>query len=164
MNEHLKQRILRRLESLDDERGYQVLDYLEFLESKYAVRARGGGFIARITETAEDTMRAAGMPLKAITGTMGLMESAGKVMRGVAAAAQSVVDEAVKVAGPPASPPRTNPADRPAVPLRTADRPVPPPPPADRTSPPPPPTDRATQPPRPAETDAADGEGGEGAE
>jgi hypothetical protein len=144
VNEHLKQRILRRLESLDDERGYQVVDYLEFLESKYATRARGGGFIARITETAEDTMRAAGMPLKAITGTMGLMESAGKVMRGVAAAAQSVVDEAVKVAGPPASPPRTNPADRPV--------------------PPPSPTDRTTQPPRPAETDAADGEGGEGAE
>lgn len=140
MNEHLKQRILRRLESLDDERAYQVLDYLEFLESKYGERGRGGGFIARITETAEDTMRAAGMPLKAITGTMGLMESAGKVMRGVAAAAQSVVDEAVKAAGPPASPPRppappprSAPADRASSPPRTADPAAPSTPPAEES-------------------------------
>jgi hypothetical protein len=131
VNEHLTQRILRRLESLDDERGYQVLDYLEFLESKYGERGRGGGFIARITETAEDTMRAAGMPLKAITGTMGLMESAGKVMRGVAAAAQSVVDEAVKAAGPPASPPRPSPSDRAFSPPRAADPAAPPTPPAE---------------------------------
>jgi hypothetical protein len=140
VNEHLQQRILRRLESLDDERGYQVLDYLEFLESKYATRARGGGFIARITETAEDTMRAAGMPLKAITGTMGLMESAGKVMRGVAAAAQSVVDEAVKAAGPPPSPPRP-PTDPAASLPRTADRAPPPPAPTGRPATPPQPTE-----------------------
>lgn len=94
MNEHLKERILRRLESLSDERGYQVLDYVEFLESKYAERGKGG-FFAKLTETAEDTMRAAGMPIKAISGTMGVVESAGKVMKGVAAAAQAVVEEAV---------------------------------------------------------------------
>ena len=38
MNEHLRDRILRKLESLSDERGYQVLDYAEFLESRYAER------------------------------------------------------------------------------------------------------------------------------
>ena len=102
MNELLKERILRRLETLSDERGYQILDYVEFLESKYAERGAGGGFLSRLTETAEDTMRAVGLPLKAVSGTMGLMESAGKVMKGVAAAAQSVVDEAVKAASPPA--------------------------------------------------------------
>lgn len=101
MNESLKERILRRLEQLPDERAWQVLDYIEFLESRYAERSRGGGIIARITETAEDTMRAAGVPLKAISGTMGLVDSAGKVMKGVAAAAQSVVEEAVKAASPP---------------------------------------------------------------
>jgi hypothetical protein len=104
MNELLRDRILRRLETLADERAYQVLDYIEFLESKYAERARGGGIISRITETAENTMRAAGIPLRAITGTIGLVESAGKVMKGVAAAAQSVVEEAVKTAPPPLPP------------------------------------------------------------
>ena len=105
MNELLRERILRRLEALEDERAYQVLDYIEFLESRYGARSRGGGLFARITETAEDTMRAAGMPLKAITGTMGVVESAGKVMRGVAAAAQSVVEEAVRATSPPGKPP-----------------------------------------------------------
>jgi hypothetical protein len=98
MNESLQQRILRRLESLPDERGYQILDYVEFLESKYAQRA--GTFITRLTETAEDTMRAAGVPIKVISGTMGIAESASKVMKGVAAAATAAVEEAVRVATP----------------------------------------------------------------
>jgi hypothetical protein len=107
MNELLKQRILRRLETLSDERGFQILDYVEFLESKYAKRAAGGGFLTRLFETGESTMRAAGVPVKAISGTMGLMDSASKVMKGVAAAASAVVDEAVKAAAPgrPGEPP-----------------------------------------------------------
>lgn len=115
MNELLKQRILRRLEGLSDERGYQILDYVEFIESKYGQRGAAAGFFSKLTETAEDTMRAVGLPIKAVSGTMGLVESAGKVMKGVAAAAQSVVDEAVKAAGAsqdgsPAPPP---PPDKP---------------------------------------------------
>jgi hypothetical protein len=38
MNEHLRDRILRKVEALSDDRGYQVLDYVEFLESRYAER------------------------------------------------------------------------------------------------------------------------------
>ena len=96
MNDLLKQRILRALETLSDERGYQVLDYVEFLESKYAQRQRPGGLFAKLTETVEDTMRAGKLPVKAISGTMGIMDSAAKVMKGLAAAGQAVVDEAVK--------------------------------------------------------------------
>lgn len=95
MNDALRQRILRRLEPLSDERGYQILDYVEFLESKYAERSEGTGFFSRLTETAEDTMRAAGVPIRVISGTMGLAESASKVMKGVAAAASAAVDEAM---------------------------------------------------------------------
>jgi hypothetical protein len=100
MHESLKQRILRRLESLADERGYQILDYIEFLESKYAQRVAPTNIFARMTETVEDVMRAGRLPVKAISGTMGLMDSAGKVMRGVAAAAAAVVDEAMQAASP----------------------------------------------------------------
>lgn len=115
MNELLKQRILRRLEGLSDERGYQILDYVEFIESKYGQRGMAAGFLSKLTETAEDTMRAVGLPIKAVSGTMGLVESAGKVMKGVAAAAQSVVDEAVKAASasPEGPPPGTPPPDKP---------------------------------------------------
>jgi hypothetical protein len=98
MNDLLKQRIARALEGLSDERGYQVLDYIEFLESKYAERARPGGIFARLTETVEDTMRAGKLPIQAISGTMGLVDGAAKVMRGLAAAGQAVMDEAVKAA------------------------------------------------------------------
>jgi hypothetical protein len=98
MNDLLKQRITRLLETLDDEKAYQVLDYAEFLTSKYAERAQPSGLLARITETVENTMRAGKLPIQAITGTVGLMDSAAKVMKGLAAAGQAVVDEAVKAA------------------------------------------------------------------
>ena len=110
MNDLLKQRIARLLENLNDERGYQILDYIEFLDSKYAERSRPGGIFARLTETVEDTMRAWKLPIQAISGTMGMMDSAAKVMKGLAAAGQAVVDEAVKAAeGPP----------KPTVPAKT---------------------------------------------
>ena len=104
MNDLLRQRILRALDQLDDERAYQALDYVEFLSSRYAARARSGGFLAQITEAVEDTMRAGKLPIQAISGTMGVMDSAAKVMRGLAAAGQAVVEEAVKAAAPPPPP------------------------------------------------------------
>ncbi len=97
INDLLKQRILRSLEALSDERAYQVLDYVEFLESKYAERQRPTGIFARLSDAVEDTMRAGKLPVKAITGTMGFVDGASKVMKGLAAAGQAVVDEAVKV-------------------------------------------------------------------
>jgi hypothetical protein len=106
MNDLLKQRILRRLEGLPDERAYQILDFIEFLESKYAERSAPTGILARITETVEDTMRAARLPVQAITGTAGVVDSATRIMKGLAAAGQAVVEEAVKAASsPPATPP-----------------------------------------------------------
>jgi hypothetical protein len=112
MNDLLKQRIARLLESLSDERGYQILDYIEFLDSKYAERGRPGGFLARITETVEDTMRAGKLPIQAISGTMGIVDGAAKVMKGLAAAGQAVMDEAVKAAES---------ATKPAVPVKPAE-------------------------------------------
>jgi hypothetical protein len=96
MNDLLKQRIVRALETLSDERAYQVLDFVEFLESRYAERQRPSGIFARLTDAVEDTMRAGKLPVKAISGTMGLVDGAAKVMKGLASAGQAVVDEAVK--------------------------------------------------------------------
>jgi hypothetical protein len=58
MNDLLKQRILRRLEALSDERGFQIIDYIEFLESKYAERKAPTNFFAKVADTVGDTMRA----------------------------------------------------------------------------------------------------------
>lgn len=98
MNDLLTQRIMRNLENLDDERGYRILDFIEFLNSKYADRSNPSGLFAKITDTVEDTMRAGKLPLQAISGTLGLMDSAGKVMKGLAAAGEVVVGEAVRAA------------------------------------------------------------------
>jgi hypothetical protein len=98
MNDLLKQRILRLMETLDDDKAYQVLDYAEFLTSKYAQRAQPDNLFTKITATVENTMRAGKLPVQAITGTMSLMDSAAKVMKGLAAAGQAVVEEAVKTA------------------------------------------------------------------
>jgi hypothetical protein len=98
MNDLLRQRITRMLEALDDEKAYQVLDYAEFLSSKYAARSQPDGLLAKITSTVENTMRAGKLSIQAISGTMNLMDSAAKVMKGLAAAGQAVVEEAVKAA------------------------------------------------------------------
>lgn len=104
MNDLLKQRIIRLLDSATDERGYQILDFVEFLDSKYAERSEPDGLLSKITATVENTMRAGKLPIQAITGTMGLMDSAAKVMKGVAAAGQAVLNEAVKAVESPPEP------------------------------------------------------------
>ncbi|HEX7338243.1 MAG TPA: hypothetical protein VF252_13640 [Gemmatimonadales bacterium] len=98
MNDLLKQRINRMLDAASDERGYQILDYVEFLDSKYAERSQPDNLLSKITSTVENTMRAGKLPVQAITGTMSLMDSAAKVMKGLVAAGHAVVDEAVKAA------------------------------------------------------------------
>ena len=117
MNDLLRQRILRRLEALPEERAYQILDYIEFLESKYGERSVPTGILARITETVEDTMRAARLPAQAISGTASVVDSAARLMQGLAAAGQAVVNEAVKAATPPPGavpPPAAHPPEPPA--------------------------------------------------
>ena len=94
MNEFLKKRLDRKLETLPDERVYQVLDYIEFLESKYAARqGEGPSPFQKLAETVEDTMRAGRISVSAIRGTMDAMSAAGRVMSGLAAAGQAVVDQ-----------------------------------------------------------------------
>ena len=110
MHEQLRERILRKLEALSDERGYQLLDYLEFLESKYAERAAPSNIFAKLKEKAEDALRAGKFSADTIGKTVGAMDSASKIMKGLAAAGEAVVDEAAKAAGV-----STKPGPKPAV-------------------------------------------------
>ncbi len=48
MNEILRDRLLRKLDALPDDKAYQVLDYVEFLESKYAERPAGAPPFQRV--------------------------------------------------------------------------------------------------------------------
>jgi hypothetical protein len=94
MNAHVRDRILRKLDTLSDERGYQLLDYVEFLESKYAERqAPPGNIFTRFTEGLEDTLRAGRVSTTAIAETMSLMNRAMGALSGVAAAGKSVATD-----------------------------------------------------------------------
>ena len=97
MNDVLAERIRRKLEIIGDEQAYQVLDYIEFLESKYAQRAAGAPAFQKVAETLEDTMRAGRVPITIIKGTMDAVGKAGRFLEGLAAAGKAAVDEAKKV-------------------------------------------------------------------
>lgn len=135
MNPSLRERILRHLDSLPDERAYQVLDYIEFLESKYAGKtATSASLFQRFTEGIEDTLRAGRVSTTAIAETMGLLNKAAGVLEGVAAAGRSVASDIVSAASsrpavpgetpvPPASPAPEAPVPPPAAEKRVPDAP-----------------------------------------
>ncbi len=100
MNDVLAERIRRKLDVMPDEQAYQVLDYIEFLESKYAQRAAGAPAFQKVAETLEDTMRAGRVPVTIIRGTMDAVGKAGRFLEGLAAAGKAAVDEAKKKATP----------------------------------------------------------------
>ena len=104
MNQHLRERILRALDTISDERAYQVLDYVEFLESKYAERtAQQPNVFQRFAEGVEDTLRAGRVSASTIAETMGLLNRAMNVLSGVAAAGKSVASDVVDAASRTAS-------------------------------------------------------------
>jgi hypothetical protein len=106
----LRDRILRKLDTLSNDRLYQVLDYVEFLESRYAERQpTAASVFQRFTEGLEDTMRAGRLSADTIAQTMSIMNRAMGVLSGVAAAGKSVASDVVNAALPDA---RTRPPQR----------------------------------------------------
>ena len=99
MNDVLAERIRRKLDTLSDEQAYQILDYVEFLESKYSQRAAGAPAFQKVAETLEDTLRAGRVPLNIIRGTMDTVGKAGKFLEGLAAAGKAAVEDATKRTG-----------------------------------------------------------------
>ena len=110
MNQHLRDRILRRLEALSDERGYQVLDFVEFLESRYAERQSPTNAFTRFTEAVEDRLRAGRVSAGAIAETMGFMNRAAGVFNGALEAGRSMANELVSTSARPGTPPAPPPS------------------------------------------------------
>lgn len=101
MNEMLRDRIVRKLETLSDERGYQVLDFVEYLESKYAERqSPQANVLTQFAEAVEDRLRAGRVSTQTIAQTMGFMNKAMNVLNGVAAAGKSVASDIVGTTTP----------------------------------------------------------------
>ena len=111
MNEHLRDRILRKLETLPDERGYQVLDYVEFLESKFAERASpSASTFTRFTEAIEDQLRAGRISASTIAETVGFMNRAANALNSALETGKTMASELVSSARPTSPPSNTAPA------------------------------------------------------
>src|SRR6476469_6656479 len=97
MNPYLRDKLLQKLETMADERGYQLLDYAEFLESKYAERqpasAAAGNPLSRFADAVEEKLRAGRVSASTIAETMSLMNKAVGVLNGAAAAGKSVASD-----------------------------------------------------------------------
>jgi hypothetical protein len=94
MHDILRERLWRNLEALPDERIYQVLDYIEFLNSKYAregVPPSSG--LQRFGEKLEDRMRMQGVGMSAIRGTLSMMGAADRVVNDLAEAGRTLIRE-----------------------------------------------------------------------
>lgn len=94
MNDILRERLVRKLDTLPEERIYQILDYIDFLESKYAPKVTAApNPLKRFAEGVEDTLRAGRVSAGVIGGTMSVMNKAVGVVTDVANAGKSVATE-----------------------------------------------------------------------
>jgi len=95
VNDVLAERIRRKMETLSDEQAYQVLDYVEFLESKYAQRAAGAPAFQRWPRRSR-TRSAPAVCRSTSSAHDGHGGKAGKFLEGLAAAGKAAVEEAKK--------------------------------------------------------------------
>jgi hypothetical protein len=93
MNESLKSKLAAKLDGLPDEVGRQVLDYVEFLESKFNRSRRAPSTVQRLAENLEDRIGSVKLADVAVKGGAQIMEAAGKLMEGLAAASRVVAEE-----------------------------------------------------------------------
>lgn len=92
MHDVMRARLLRKLEALPEEQLYQVLDYIDFLESRHSPDgpSRPRGF-QRLAERIEDRMRTRHLSPRAIGRAMTVVGTAGRMARTVAAAGREAV-------------------------------------------------------------------------
>ena len=144
MADHIRDRINRKLATLGEERLYQVLDYVEFLELRYGQPASNptvANPFQRFADGVEDRLRAGGVAASTVSEAMGFLNKAVGVLNDVATAGRTVATDLATaaqrmteapagtasaqgagVAGPTAPPsaapsrPATDPTDMPSYP------------------------------------------------
>ena len=81
---------MRTIESLPDEQIYQVLDYIEFLEAKYAEAVEASG-LQKFAEGLEDKLRKKAVSPNTIREAFQLISAADRVLSGVSSAGKRVL-------------------------------------------------------------------------
>jgi hypothetical protein len=94
MHEAMRKRILRRMETLPEAQLYQILDYIEFLESRYN---RGvpeeTTALQKLAEKLEDGLRKGKVNPANVREAFQLIATADRVLSSVSAAGKQLLDE-----------------------------------------------------------------------
>lgn len=94
MHDVLRQRLLRRIESLPENQIYQVLDFVEFLESKYARQgAVEPSALQKFAENIEDGLRRRAMNPAVLREAFQLISAADRVLTDVSQAGKEILNE-----------------------------------------------------------------------
>ena len=89
----LRRRVWRKVESLPDEKLYQVLDYIEFLDEKYGEEQARPDGMQKFAENVQDKLRARRVAPWALKGVMGALSVVDKAVGPAAKAARDLADE-----------------------------------------------------------------------
>ncbi|UCF18283.1 MAG: hypothetical protein JSU87_09980 [Gemmatimonadota bacterium] len=95
----LRRRLVRKLEALPDERLYQVLDYIEFLEGKYGEETPEPDGIQKFAEGVQDKLRAHRAAPWALKGVMGALSVVDRAVGAAAKTARGLADGLADVGG-----------------------------------------------------------------
>lgn len=95
----LRRRVWRKLESLPDDRLYQVLDYVEFLEERYGEGPREPDSMQRFAEGLQDKLRVRKAAPWALKGVMGALSVVDRAVGTAAKTARSLADGLSDVRG-----------------------------------------------------------------
>ncbi len=94
MHETLRRRILRRLETLPEPKLYQVLDYIEFLESQYSTGAQEEtSGLQKLAERLEDELRNRTLSPSRLREAFQLISAADRVLGSVSEAGREILSD-----------------------------------------------------------------------
>ena len=94
MHDILRQRLMRKIQSLPEEQVYQTLDYIEFLESKYGTdAAEETSGLRRFAEVMEDKLRKRSMSPAKLREAFQLISAADRVLSNVSSAGRKLMEE-----------------------------------------------------------------------
>jgi len=93
MDDILRQRLIRKIESLPEEQVYQVMDFIEFLDTKYGGVPSEASGLQRFAEGLQDRMRRKAMNPATIREAFQVISTADKVLSSVSNAGRQLMDE-----------------------------------------------------------------------
>ena len=98
MHDILRERLMRKIESLPEEQVYQMLDYIEFLEAKYGSGAdEETSGIRRFAEAMEDKLRKTSVSPAKLREAFQLLSAADRVLSNVSSAGRKLIEELTPV-------------------------------------------------------------------